>query len=271
MPTSPPQSAPPGPTVGLVPSAGHASRLGQLPCSKEILPTNIGDPRSNRPRVACEFVLNEMRKAGAERAYLVLRDGKWDIPSYLGDGHDLGLPLGYLMMRLPYGVPYTLDQATPFVEDATILLGFPDIMFEANTPVYPRLLNELYETGADAVLGLFPTDRPEKGDMVEIDDEGQVQSITIKSETPPVQTGWITAVWAPSFTAFLHEKIGSRSSLEEENQEEFQMGEVFLSAITEGKDIRGVPFPDGGYIDIGTPDELASYASGRWKKSPEYQ
>jgi len=33
-------------------------------------------------------------------------------------------------MDLPYGVPYTLDQAYPFVQNATIALGFPDITCE---------------------------------------------------------------------------------------------------------------------------------------------
>ena len=62
---------------------------------------------------------------------MILRDGKWDIPSYLGDGSLVNLHLAYLMMAQPFGVPYTLDQAYPFVKDCRIALGFPDVLFES--------------------------------------------------------------------------------------------------------------------------------------------
>jgi glucose-1-phosphate thymidylyltransferase len=71
-----------------------------------------------------------MRLAGVTRAYIVLREGKWDIPAYLGDGTMLNMHLAYLMMRLPFGAPYTLDQAYPFVQDALVAFGFPDIIFQ---------------------------------------------------------------------------------------------------------------------------------------------
>jgi glucose-1-phosphate thymidylyltransferase len=211
--------------------------------------------------VACEFLLRAYRDAGTDRAYLILRAGKWDIPAYLGDGHTLGLPLGYLMMRHPYGVPYTLDQATPFVGDATVLLGFPDILFETRTPVYPRLLDELETTGADVVLGLFPSDRPDKGDMVDTDAEGRVRAIVIKSRTTALRQAWIVAVWTPAFTRFLHEELDRRSPHTAED-EEFYLGHLFLAAVAAGIDVRGVPFPDGRYVDLGTPGELATYAGG---------
>ena len=249
------------PIVGLVPAAGEGARIGRLPCSKELLPVGVVQPRPDRPRVACEFLLRELRDAGAERAYVILRDGKWDIPAYLGDGHEMGLPLAYLLMRLPYGVPYTLDQATPFVHDATVLLGFPDIMFTADRPVYPRLLEALDAAGADVMLGLFPTDRPEKGDMVGLDADGRVRSIAIKSPTTALRTGWVAAAWTPAFTHFLHEEVTRRGARPPDGGE-LHLGQVLRAALDAGRDVRGVSFPEGRYIDIGTPDELVAYASG---------
>ena len=249
------------PVVGLVPAAGEGSRIGRLPCSKELLPVGVVQPRPGRPRVACEFLLRELRDAGAERAYVILREGKWDIPTYLQDGHEMGLPLAYLLMRLPYGVPYTLDQATPFVQDATVLLGFPDIIFTADRPVYPRLLDELGATGADVVLGLFSTERPEKGDMVDLAPDGRVRSLVIKSATTGLRTGWAAAAWTPAFTAFLHDEV-RRGGEGPPDGGELHLGHVLCRAIDAGRDVRGVSFPNGRYVDIGTPDELVAYASG---------
>ena len=73
-----------------------------------------------------------MRLADVRKAYIILRKGKWDIPSYLGDGKFLDMRIAYLMMDLPYGPPYTLDQGLPFVKDAFVAFGFPDILFHSD-------------------------------------------------------------------------------------------------------------------------------------------
>jgi glucose-1-phosphate thymidylyltransferase len=46
-----------------------------------------------------------MQLAGIDKAYFILRSGKWDIPAYFGDGEMLSMNLGYLIMNLPFGVP----------------------------------------------------------------------------------------------------------------------------------------------------------------------
>ena len=82
--------------IGVVPMAGRATRLAQLPCSKEIHPV---EPRrgtystDERPRAVCEYLLEKMREAGITRVYVILREGKWDIPAHLGDGSMAGLNL----------------------------------------------------------------------------------------------------------------------------------------------------------------------------------
>jgi hypothetical protein len=56
--------------IGLIPAAGEASRLGDLPCSKEVLPVGIDD--GGRLRVAADDLLDALAIAGAERAFVVL-------------------------------------------------------------------------------------------------------------------------------------------------------------------------------------------------------
>ena len=94
-----------------------------------------------------------------KKAYIILREGKWDIPAYFGDGKSLNMHLAYLMMGLPFGVPYTLDQAYPFLQDALVALGFPDMIVEPDY-AFVRLLAKREEVNADIVLGLFSALQP---------------------------------------------------------------------------------------------------------------
>jgi glucose-1-phosphate thymidylyltransferase len=247
--------------IGLIPAAGQAARLAPLPCSKEILPVTLGPlPGSAelRPKPAAVLLLERMRAAGVRRAYVIIRDGKWDIPRYLGDGRIAGVALSYLMMDAPYGPPFTLDQAYPFVHDRVCVFGFPDILFEPDT-VYARLLDRLQGGDADVVLALFPAHDSRVMDMVEVDEGGAVRSLWLKPPRTTLRDGWICAVWRPRFTAHLHEQIrgllpacGGHGA----TMPELTVGHVLQSALHAGLRIEGVRFGDGRYVDIGTPAGL---------------
>ena len=60
-------------------------------------------------------------------------------------------------------------------------LGFPDILFQPND-AYVKVLERLEANNADVVLGLFPTDKPQKAGMVDFDDSGKVRSIVEKPQ-----------------------------------------------------------------------------------------
>jgi glucose-1-phosphate thymidylyltransferase len=247
--------------VGLVPAGGTATRIAPLPCSKEIYPVGFHSAADGtlRPKAAAHYLLDGFRDAGASRAYIVLRPGKWDIPAYLGDGSMAGLPLAYLMMNAPWGVPYTLDQAFPFVEQALVLFGFPDILFEPED-AFLRLRRHQADTAADIVLGLFPAAAPQTCDMVALDPAGRVRHIVIKPASTDLEHSWIIAVWTPAFTRFLHDYLATL------NPDDFHggvhgelfLGQVINAAIDAGWPVEAVTFPDGCYTDIGTPTALAA-------------
>jgi len=251
--------------IGLLPVAGQATRLAPLPCSKELYPIGFqsveGD--SLRPKVVCHYLLEKMRLAGISKAYLVLRSGKWDIPAYLGDGRILNMNLGYLMMRLPFGVPYTLDQAYPFVQNALIALGFPDILFQPDD-AFKRLLARLAVSNADVVLGAVPFEQPHRGGMVDFDAEGRVRLVVEKPYQSNLRYSWCTAVWTPVFTEFMHQylaaiqanRLHSDFSKTLSQQREIPMGDVIQAAIENGLRVEAEVFADGGYLDIGTPEDL---------------
>ena len=252
-----PNKTPSHEIIGLIPAAGKATRLSPLTGSKELLPIGCQTPEGT-PKVACHYLLEHMTMADIKKAYVVLREGKWDIPAYFGDGTAYGIHLAYLMMGRPYGPPFTLDQAYPFVQDALVALGFPDIIFESDD-AFKRLIAKLAETKADVVLGLFPTHQPQNVDMVEVDRHYRVKHILIKPDKTNLKHTWGIAVWTPVFTHFMHEYLmtvqGSFETAKNEKTE-LHVGDVIQAGIVNGLKIMSVPVSNEPYIDIGIPENL---------------
>ncbi len=251
--------------IGLIPAAGKAERLGPLPCSKELLPVGFRDtPRGPAPKVACHYLLDRFRAAGIGRAFLVLREGKWDIPRYFGTGEMAGVSLAYLAVPDSGSVPETLDRAYPFVAGRRVALGFPDALFEPGD-AYARLLARQGETGADLVLGLFPADRPWTTDMVELAPDGRVLRLEVRPAATALRYNWLIAVWGPRFTEHLHTAVLAAPAAEKEPQ----IGAVVQTAVDAGLHVLGVEIPDGSYRDIGTPETLAAaMREGAAKRAP---
>lgn len=252
--------------IGLLPAGGTATRIAPLPCSKELYPIGfrtVDKGRNFRPKVVCHYLLEKMRLADVTEAYIILRKGKWDIPAYLGDGSMLDMHLAYLILNLPFGVPYTLDQAYPFVQNEMVVFGFPDIVFQPDD-AFVRLLDQQAESDADIVLGLFPAHQHHKMDMVDLDADGRIRGIEIKPAQTHLSHTWIIAVWTPKFTRFIHEFVlENRAKIDEPKvnkigigQKELYLGDVIGVYIKQGMCVDRVFFDDGFYLDIGTPEDL---------------
>jgi glucose-1-phosphate thymidylyltransferase len=241
------------PLFGLIPAAGRAERLGPLPCSKELLPIGFRETeRGPAPKVAAHYLLERLRAGGVRRIFMVLHESKWDVPRYFGTGEMADVDLAYLSIPGSGSVPETLDRAFPFVQDSIVALGFPDVLFEP-IDAYARLLDRQAATGADLVLGLFPTERFRTTDMVELAPDGRVVRVEVRPQSTSLRCNWLIAVWGPAFTRFLHEAVRSAPAAEGE----LQIGAVVQRAVAAGLRVEGVEFPTGVYRDIGTPAELA--------------
>lgn len=243
----------PAATIGLIPAAGRATRLGRLPTSKELLPVAFAPDLApgEIPRVACSYVLEQFRTSGIDRAFIVLRQGKWDIPGYLEGGSRYGVDLAYLVTDGTDSLVQTLALATPFTAGARVALGLPDILLTP-TASYKVLAEQLDSTHADVVLGLYPAEEPERCDMVRLDEGGWVRRIEIKQPGTRLEYAWINALWRPSFTRFLVERQTGVTI----DCEELHLGHLFQEAVDAGMKVLGVTFPSGWFIDIGTPGSL---------------
>ena len=252
--------------VGLIPAGGQATRLGKIPCSKEIFPLfrskSINDDGA-KINVISEYLINSFWIAGINEIYFILRQGKWDIPAYYGDGKELGVNISYLLMDLPYGTPFTLVQAYPFTRNKYIALGYPDIIFKP-AEAFLRIKEKISETNADIVLGLFKIGSYKKWDMVEFDSRGKIKNLVIKENRPDLKYGWTIALWNPTFWDFMHRHIqniissGGDGEVRIKGQlyRELYPGDIFLEAIKSGLHMESVIFEEGVSLDIGTPEDL---------------
>jgi glucose-1-phosphate thymidylyltransferase len=252
--------------VGLLPAAGSAERISPLPCSKEIFPVGFyeSDNKSGlRPKAASHYLLDKMQIAGAEKAFIVIRKGKWDIPAYFSGGDCKHMPLAFISIDASSSAPFTIDQAYPFFKNALILFGFPDILWIPND-CFCELISAQQKSNADIVLGLFKADRAQKMDMVELDPDSRIRRIHIKPCETDLLYTWIIAVWTPRFTLFLHTYLAEWMAVDVDKswrspnslRKELYMGDVIQAAIDEGRSVDKVIFHTGKYIDIGTPDDL---------------
>jgi glucose-1-phosphate thymidylyltransferase len=249
--------------VGIIPAAGNAARLQPLPCSKELFPVGFspGGTSAKCIKPVCSHLLESMSIAGVTKAFFVLRKGKWDIPNYLGEGKEYGLQLAYLTMDSSSGVPFTMDQAFPFVKNALVVFGFPDILFEPKD-AFIRLVKRQGDTGADICLGLFPASSPAKMDMVELDRDNRILAIHPRPTKTRLTYTWIVAVWTPRFTCFTHQEILPESLPAPQTLQgiggdsELYLGHVIQAAIDEGLQVEAVIFSEGRCLDIGTPEDL---------------
>jgi glucose-1-phosphate thymidylyltransferase len=105
------------------------------------------------------------------------------------------------------------------------------------------------------VLGLFPADRPEKVDMVEVGDDRRIRQIVIKPAETHLRHSWGIAVWTPVFTEFMHRFLADHAGTADTTPELF-VGDVVRAAMQAGLDVQGVEVSQQPFVDIGTWEDL---------------
>lgn len=241
--------------VGLIPAAGRGSRLHPLPIPKELYPMGYQDylvdgVSQKRLKVVSQYVVESMIDAGAQQLIFILGNGKHQLMEYYGGGSRFGPECVYLFQEELSGMPGALGLARSITRDALVLFGMPDTIFEPRD-AYRTLLQTHCQQHNDLTLGLFPTDRPHKGGMVDFDDEGRIRNIIDKPKVSPLKFTWGTALWGDRFSDLLADFVAAHRQ-----PSEMLLGDVFMAAIVAGMNVRAWPFKNGSYFDIGTPDEL---------------
>jgi len=242
--------------IGIIPAAGQAKRLAGLPVCKELLPVGFRNTRVNNslsvcPKVVSHYLLQAMISAAASRVYIILTKEKLDLLRYYGDGSEFGVPIAYILIEHLAGMPYTINQAHPWLNDETVIFGMPDTIFTPSD-VFARLLNRHWSAQNDLTLGLFPTDKPQRFGMVEVGAADRVVRVVDKPAQTELKWMWGIACWSPRFTRFLDEYLPTPDL----SRHEVVLGDVFQAAVEDHLIVRAMRFDDGEYIDIGTPEDL---------------
>jgi glucose-1-phosphate thymidylyltransferase len=241
--------------IGLFPAAGRGSRLGTIPCSKEIMPlgfqTSVTEDSNWYPVTAIERHLHAFSLAQVERVGIIVGSTKWDIVRYLGNGERVNIPIAYFFQEQLYGMPFALDLAYLWVKDATVLFSMPDTLI-APLDAMAKLVAHHESKKADVTLGLFKTETPQKFGMVELDDVGKIVNFIDKPVKTDLTLMWGCAAWSPKFTRFIHQYLAKISI----PRREVVLSDLFLAALAAGQVFEPFQIDNGHYHDIGTPESF---------------
>jgi dTDP-glucose pyrophosphorylase len=167
---------------GIVPAAGHGSRIQPLAFSKELLP--VGSRMMDggeRPRAVSEYLLDRLTKAGVDKICFVISPGKSDIMEYYGGSYN-GAAIAYVVQPEASGLCDAIFRARPFVRDEPVVVGLPDTIWFPDDGL--KML-------PDALLSflLFPVSEPRFFDAVVLNSDRSVAEIEVKSSAP--HSNWV--------------------------------------------------------------------------------
>ncbi|MCE9580610.1 MAG: NTP transferase domain-containing protein [Deltaproteobacteria bacterium] len=237
------------PPVGIIPAAGLGTRMPSSRYPKELLPILYQAKDGGIvPRPILCASLDQMRRAGIGECVIVIADWKLELVRVLGDGAGVGVALAYAVRSVPRGLTDALIAALPWVGERDVCLALPDTMIAPDDAI-AQVCAERARSGADLVLGVFPTDIPEQLGPVRLAPDGAVDEVLDKPATTDVRNTWGVAVWSPRFTALVEEAIAAG--------EQPVLGAVYQRAIERGLAVRAVHFATGSFTDLGTPEGLA--------------
>ena len=234
--------------IGLIPAAGKGVRLG-LPYPKELYPII----RDNHYKPIAQFVLDNLTDAGINHIVFVINETKHQLIGYFGNGQRFDCHISYVVQETVNGsdqstspgLAHALDSAYFLTKGKTVCFGMADTIMQPGD-VFSCALNQ---AGAedDAILVMFPTDRPEKFGMVSLDGDGRVLEIVDKPRETKLKEMWGCMIWRAKFSEFLHESVSSGVG---------DFAKIMNNAIADGMRFKGVRMPTGTYIDLGTYEEI---------------
>jgi glucose-1-phosphate thymidylyltransferase len=235
--------------IGLIPAAGKGVRLG-LPYPKELYPVI----RENRYKPISQFVLDNLKIADVQHVAIVINETKHQMIGYFGSGRRFGCKISYVYQEQSVaegnstspGLAHALDSAYHLTRGKTVFFGMADTIMQPINVF--KTAFEMAQSEDDLILVLFPTERPEKFGMVQLDENKQVLKIIDKPQKTILTEMWGCIIWRPRFTELLHNCV---------NQHDISdFAAIMNKAIDDGFRLRGVSFQDGLYIDLGTYDEI---------------
>ena len=226
-------------TWGIIPAAGHGTRIQPLAFSKELLPVGAR-PNGTQPKAVSEFIVERMERAGATKLAFVVSPGKSDIMEYYGRrGGDTAI--AFVVQPAPTGLCDAIFRAAPLIgAHERVLVGLPDTIW------YPEDALDALPADRLAFL-LFPVERPEYFDAVTTNAAGDVLEIQVKRAD--ASTKWVWGAFAMPGRVFHELHAFWRARLKPDEY----VGTLANAWLAAGGNAVGVP-AGSSYADVGTLD-----------------
>ena len=215
--------------MGIIPAAGHATRLGLGTGSKETIQV--------RGRALIGHLIERMQLGGATRLRVVTRPAKADVI-------DLATSLG---AEIILGEPSTVGQSlvlglTGLAPGDIVLFGFPDTIW---SPIQGFAdLRSLVEAGESIAVGVFQSPDPERSDVAVLDAGGRLVGVEVKPARPSSELVY----------ACLAARVAALGRIAEHDEPG-----AFLAEVARRSPVATARL--GRVIDLGTPESLATAAS----------
>lgn len=215
--------------VGIIPAAGHATRLGLGTGSKETIRV--------RGQALIGYLIERMQRGGATRLRVVTRPAKTDVI-------DLATSLG---AEIILGQPSTVGQSfavgiAGLQPSDIVLFGFPDTIW---SPIQGfAVLRSLVDAGESIAVGIFQSPCPERSDVAVLDAGGRLVGVEVKPARPSSDLVY----------ACLAARVAALESIAEHDEPG-----AFLAEAARGRSISTARL--GRVIDVGTPESLATAAT----------
>ena len=211
-------------SIGIIPAAGHATRMNHLP--KMLLPIPTGG-------TLIEALCGRMGAIHARQLVIGTRSTHYEALASLCSA--------VVYRAETQTMSETVLAAKPYVwEGEYTVFGMPDSYFD-DTQAYAKLHSALRD-GADVAAGVFYTRRSQRGKtgMCELR-SGRVVRIEDKPEHTELVWGWGVLAWRYDFWQHIQ-------------PDDPHVGYAVQRAIEWGMDVRAVKL-EGEYFDCGTPEE----------------
>lgn len=163
---------------GIILAGGTGTRLSPLTrsISKQLLPVY------DKPMIY--FPISTLMLAGVrEIAIITTQDDRDQFQRLLGDGHQWGISLTYLVQEHPEGLAQAYVLADGFLEGASSLMVLGDNIFFGNG--LTTLLEEAALKTSGASVFAYQVKEPQRYGVLGFDDSGNVNQIIEKPAAPP--------------------------------------------------------------------------------------
>ena len=235
--------------VGLLPAAGLGTRLSRQ------WPKELASLSRSRSLPICLYAINAMKCAGVARIIIVISPQKQMIPDVLGTGDRFGAVFDYVIQPQPLGLANVVYCARDHLGDNDVIFAMPDTIFKPKDA-----LNTLHKrrvrSGADLILGIFPTNDPTSLAPVRMMGS-RVDAVLDKPNKTRLKNTWGALAWNAAFTRYCCHSEGEVQP----HVGEGILTRVLNSALQSELNVVARRFSGGSFCDAGTPTGLRNARS----------